>query len=70
VFEVAALPAEAVAQAFDGHAQLLEDAVLAKACGGHFHELIDLDRLAAAMRAQRQAEGRRAFALARAGVHR
>jgi hypothetical protein len=68
VLQVLALPAEAVAQALDGQADLLEHAVLAKARAGHFHELVNLDRLAAPMRAQRQAEGGRALALAVAGV--
>jgi hypothetical protein len=43
--------------------------VLAKARRRHLHELEDPDRLAAPMRAQRQAEGGRALALAVAGVN-
>src|SRR3989344_1018299 len=68
VLQVLALPAEAIAQAFDGHAQLLEHAVLAEAGRRHLHELVDPDLLATAMGAQGQAEGRGALALAIAGV--
>jgi hypothetical protein len=69
VIQVAALPAETIAQADDGHAQLLEHPVFAKARAGHLHELKDLHRLAATMGTQGQAKGRRALALAVAGVH-
>jgi hypothetical protein len=69
VVEVTALPAEAVAQSLDRHAQLLEHTMLAEARRRHLHELVDLHGLAAAVRAQRQPEGRRALALAVAGVH-
>jgi len=67
-FEILALPAEAVAQAFDGNADLLEHAVLAEARRRHLHELVDLHGLAAAVCAQGEAEGCGALALAVAGV--
>src|SRR5690606_2492551 len=71
--QILALPAEAVPKAFDGQTELLEHAVLAEARGRHLHELEDANALAMHVRAsegaQRQAEGRRALALAVAGVH-
>jgi hypothetical protein len=69
MFKIPALPAEPVAQTLDGHAQLLKQAVLAEAGRGHLHKLVDLHCLPAAEGAQRQPEGGRALALARAGMH-
>jgi hypothetical protein len=68
VRQILALPAEAVAQSLNRHADLLEHAVLAKARRRHLHELVDLDGLAASVCAHGQAKGCRALAFAIAGV--
>ena len=68
VFQILAFPAKAVAQAFDGNAQLFKHAVFTKARRRHFHELKNLHLLCASVGAQSQAKSRSAFALAVAGV--
>ena len=55
-FQILAIPAKTVAHAFNRNANLFKHAVLAKAGGGHFHELEDLDFLAMHMGAAKGAQ--------------
>ena len=68
VLQVLALPAEAIAQAFDRQVEFFKGAVFTKARAGHLHELKDLDGFASALGANGQAKGGGALAFAIARV--